>query len=46
LLDAALDRRVEDARPRPGGGGAGDDAVEFVADPIAQQRRLGAVEWV
>ena len=37
LLDAAPDRQVEDARPRPLGGCAGDDAVEFVADPVAQQ---------
>jgi hypothetical protein len=43
LLDAALDGRIEDARPGSLGRGAGDDPVELLADVLAQQaggRRL------
>jgi len=44
LLDPTLDRWIEDARPRPRRGSTGDDAVEFVTDPVAEQAggsRLG-----
>src|SRR5512140_700451 len=37
LSDAALDRRVEDAGPRPLGRGAGDDAVELAPDLAVEQ---------
>src|SRR5439155_24876249 len=37
LLDAALDRRVENTRPRPLVGRAGDDSFEFLADPVREQ---------
>ena len=39
LFQPALGRRIENPGPGPLRGGAGDDPVEFGADPAAQQAR-------
>src|SRR5262245_56682091 len=39
LFHAAFDRGVEDAHPGTLGGGAGDDAVELLAEPSIENAR-------
>src|SRR5581483_3879991 len=41
MHDLSFDWRMEDARPRSFGSGAGADAVEALADAVAQQTRRG-----